>query len=316
MITLIAKLLNALVWNTIPLQDFDYGEDLRGFKAHFKSIQGPRYHPIKGGVNWLEFVFKRWFLIANFLDAQEIEAFWHFDSDTTLLTDLEPHEMHFAGYAATEQCNGSCINGYISNRSVVRHYVQRIVQIFQRDDVLRNMQQEFDSKHPGRAFTEMGAWDIFREEDKLPTTRLNLVRDGTSFDDVVRQDHGMITEKIAIDGSLKKVKKVFLAPRGRFFCIRKLDKLPVQMLSLNLSWLPVEVFAKVWAHLKKSKAKLRIPTRPLKLKHYPTLAAIRLPLRYRILQTISGSLKAKNLTTAKNCSDSETCPPSCSTHRS
>ena len=64
-----------------------------------------------GRHEWTRFVFRRWFLMHNYLRANGVRRFWNFDSDTLILTRLSAQEHKFATVGATEQCSGICMNG-------------------------------------------------------------------------------------------------------------------------------------------------------------------------------------------------------------
>ena len=60
-----------------------------------------------------------------------------------LLDDLSVYEPRLAAYDCTEQCNGSCMNGYITNMDVLGRYLTKINEVFQRTELLTKLEQEF-----------------------------------------------------------------------------------------------------------------------------------------------------------------------------
>ena len=123
--------------------DYQQGSEIETFNQFYRPVQGKKHKSVKGGKDWLKFVFKRWFYVNNFLISKEINDFWHFDSDNMILDALEFHKAKFRAYDCTEQCNGMCINGYISRRSVVLKYVNKINDLFQDDEFLKEQQKEY-----------------------------------------------------------------------------------------------------------------------------------------------------------------------------
>ena len=95
--------------------DLNYGNEIRLFDAIYKLIQGRLHEHMRGGRDWVKFVFKRWFFTYNFISRRNTEAFWHFDSDNMILDDLERHKEKFRRYDCTEQCGGMCMNGYVTS---------------------------------------------------------------------------------------------------------------------------------------------------------------------------------------------------------
>ncbi len=235
--------------------DYRYGNEIETFDLVYRLVQGKRHNPIRGGKDWVNFVFKRWFYINNFLISQGIDDFWHFDSDNMILDALARHEKKFRRYDCTEQCNGICMNGYISKRSVVSQYIRTINGIFQNQKYLEDLQREFDQENEDFAFTEMRAYKIFKESKEYPihSIRLNTIIDGSTFDDCICQEHGMEMERILYS---KDIKKVYLSPHGEFYCQEKASHHFVKMNSLNLSWVPDSLF-KIVLHQARKQSRRR-----------------------------------------------------------
>jgi hypothetical protein len=257
-------------------QEFDFGERIKTFHRVYKLVQGERHNHMKGGADWVKFVFIRWFFVSNFIETQKINAFWHFDSDNLLLEDLGTHEYKFMHYDCTEQCNGKCMNGYVADSSLVQRYIDKINELFQRENYLETQQREFNEINPAFAFTEMRAYVVFKQEEKIKSFRLNTIIDNTTFDDCICFENGMEYDLLS---SGQKIKKVFLYPDGRFVCQRKEDGTLVQMNSLNLSWVPLYIFYNAFQHSKKRNA---ARTQSIsKMSSVPTLASKGMPLHMK-----------------------------------
>jgi hypothetical protein len=218
--------------------EFDYGPEIETFNEEYQLIQGPKHRHIKSGGNWVNFVFKRWFYINNFLNTESIDSFWHFDSDTMVLEALGKHENKFESYDCTEQCNGSCLNGFISKRKVVRDYIDKINSLFKDSDYLKHQQEEFDQQNPKFAFTEMRAYEEFKK-GPLNSIQLNTILDGSTFDDCICQPHDMEMESLP---SGKTIKKVYIDNSGSCFCFDLKRSELTRMNTLNLSWVPLALF--------------------------------------------------------------------------
>ena len=224
------------------------GERLAEFEQVYRRIQGPKHKHFRGGRDWVEFVFKRWFFVDNFLRAGNIGPFWHFDSDNMLLVPLAPHEERFATLDCTDQCNGYCMNGYVSGPEVVERYLDKINEVFRRDDYLEAEQIRLAHEQPDGALTEMAAYRIFKEEEAPATARLNTIHEGASFDDCICQEHGMAMEPTP---SGREIKRVHLNRDGRCFCRLEDTGALVEMNSLNLSWVPTAAYRIVLEHRKR-----------------------------------------------------------------
>ena len=266
-------------------KSFKYGSELEKFNSVYRLIQGNKHNNIRAGNDWVNFVFKRWFYVYNFVLAEGFNSFWHFDSDTMILDNLERFEAILSEYDCTEQCNGSCLNGYISNISTVFGYITKINDIFERKEYLNSVQEEFSRNNQGFAFTEMRAYEIFKTEANIKAFHLNKIIDNTNFDDCICQEHGMVMDTLPFDN--KKIKKVYLNPDGRFFC--KYQKKLIKMNSLNLSTMPRYIFSSVLNHSLKKKEGFTLIPKEIEMQ---TLASQKMPLLFK-MKTLFSNIKSK-----------------------
>jgi len=117
---------------------YSHGNEIETFDRVYRLIKGKENRNfIKADRDWIKFVFKRWFFVHNFLKQRGIGPFWHFDSDNMILDSLSSHEAKFRHFDCTEQCNGMCMNGFVSGPAVVSGYINKINELFQRDDYLQ-----------------------------------------------------------------------------------------------------------------------------------------------------------------------------------
>lgn len=228
--------------NYHAISDYTCGPMLEAFSQRFVPIAGSRHHYNKsGGVDtWLRFVFERWFVILEFLDARKIGAFWIFDSDTLIAGALSPRELSLQGLDATEQCVGCCLNGYVSSREVVRAYCQKMIDLYRTPSYLE-AQRERLKIHTGLAFNEMDAWQTHRDEKRLLTRPLGSPCESEAFDDALAITSGWQTAAAKIRGRIP-VKRLARDNRGGFFAFEEKEGTPVRLVTLNLSWLPDYVY--------------------------------------------------------------------------
>jgi len=229
----------------VPLADFAQGQKIRDFRAVFCPIQGSRHKFNKhGGVErWLGFVFERWFIVENFVKAAGLERFWIFDSDTLIAGDLALREPRFAGYVATQQCRGCCLNGLINSVSLLADYTAWMIGLF-RDNKFLEMQQERLRQHEGLAFNEMDAWQHFRDTNRVPAYPLGEPNEGEIFDDALAITKGY---EVAADKVLGRtsVKKILLDRRGALFALQTGGTNPLRLVTVNLSWLPDFLYRRI-----------------------------------------------------------------------
>ncbi|MEN9217473.1 MAG: hypothetical protein Q6J33_00535 [Gloeomargarita sp. DG_2_bins_126] len=221
------------------------------FNRVYQLIEGRNHHGIRGTTDWVNFIFKRWFYVYNFTTAQGYEQFWHFDSDTMILTDLSQHEYKFKDYDLTEQCNGMCINGFIRNLKAVQAYLDKINKLFQDQEYLACLRKLFDEVYPDYAFTEMSAYLEFKKEPVIHAVRLNKVLDHSTFDDCMCYKHELEIERLFVG---REAKKIYTDGAGYFYAYHEGLNQIVMINSLNLSWLPMEIFEIVLAELKRRKS--------------------------------------------------------------
>lgn len=219
-------------------EEYARGEALQEFERIFQVIQGERHHYTKeGGVEtWLKFVFRRWFLIYEFLKAQNIDAFWTFDSDTLLLESLDRVQPRFASFEATTQCRGKCLNGWIGSRSLVERYVNCINELFHDPSYLQ-AQRERLLHELTLSFNEMDAFGEFCRRKNVKTCRASEIIEGEVFDDALAMvyEYEPASQKI-LDRT--EVKRLWASAAGQLYIRRTEDQQMVRLLSCNMSWMP------------------------------------------------------------------------------
>jgi len=211
--------------------DYEKSSDIHTFCCAYKHIAGKDH----GRSFWTKFVFKRWFHIYEFLEREEIDSFWTFDSDNLILTDLSQQVDKFETYDCTEQCNGMCMNGFIRRRSTVKGYIGCINELFKDSEYLSHQLKSFEDR-PDYAFTEMRAYMEYRKRSGIKTIRLNSTLKGESFDDCLCQSHGM---------HYKKGRKELVYRENGIYEKALVDDSLVKMNSLNMSWLPISLVEEV-----------------------------------------------------------------------
>ncbi len=228
----------------VEFSHLEEGPELAEFDRVFQVLQGDRhrFNKLHGTEFWLRFVFRRWFLIANFLRREHIEAFWTFDSDTLVLAPLQPREARYRGYDCTEQCRGECLNGFVGSRTLVENYIRTINLLFQDPDYLQ-AQRERLKTHAGLSFNEMDAYREFRSRHALRTIRAVEPIDGEVFDDALAfiEDYEESPEKLM---NRTQVKRLWAGPGGGVFARRK-DGRVVRMITANLSWMPLFMYRRL-----------------------------------------------------------------------
>ncbi len=228
----------------MPFEELAYGEDLTLFDRVFQPIQGSRhrFNKLHGTDYWLRFVFRRWFLVANFLEREKIAAFWTFDSDTLVLAPLTPREKRFSSFDCSEQCRGECLNGYVSTSVLARRYVRAINGLFQDAEYLESQRVRLET-HLGLSFNEMDAYREFRRREGIRSVRASDPQDGEVFDDALAfiEDYEKAPEKML---NRTEVKRLWTGRSGGVFARHKTFGI-VRLLTANLSWMPLFVYRRL-----------------------------------------------------------------------
>jgi hypothetical protein len=226
------------------------------FDAVFRHVQGKEHHHIKNSKDWLKYVFERWIFIGEFLKRQDIKDFWHFDSDTMVLHNLQEYEYLFDEYDNSEQCSGICLNGF-SKTEVVDEYTDTIIDLFKDEEYLAGKQRIFDSEHPNWAFTEMAAYKTYTERVSRPRIYLRTISDNLTFDDALMNEHGFSMWRLPTG---ERIKDIYFE-NGRCYGFRNSKK--VEFATLNLSWYRDYVFDWVLQSLSVPKSSVKSIQCPL-----------------------------------------------------
>lgn len=257
------------------LQDFDYGEDLAVFSKVYQLIATSHFDAFKHGKDWNEFVFRKWFILYNFVEKQGIKHFWHFDSDNPVLSDLAPLEQQFSHLDCTVQCHGNCFKGFFQNPKIIGKYVKKINEVFQRHDYIESFKTQTSKRNEPVSFNEMTVYEIFEKEEKFNAVRLDKIVNGETFGEIICVKDIMKMEKLPLG---EDAQITYLNSDGRFFCIEEATNKPVHMHLLNLSWMPIYIYDAVYKHLKKNFGKPMQPFSP----EAKTLAEVSIPLKQRL----------------------------------
>jgi hypothetical protein len=224
---------------------FGEGPEIKLFDKIYRFIGGKQHRESQ----WVKFVFRRWFHLYYFLSAQRIERFWTFDSDTLVLCQLSRQEEKYVRYDCTEQCGGSCMNGLVNNLKAVKGYLDKINELFLREEYIFEQMKDFEV-HPNYAFTEMRAYETYKKESGINRIHLGSVLDGEAFDDCLWKAGDFESFEKLPPGVGGSPKKVYLNGDGSLFCFHKPSQSFVKFNSLNMSWLPDYLFRRIIQHSK------------------------------------------------------------------
>jgi hypothetical protein len=147
------------------------------------------------------------------------------------------------------------MNGFVTNRQVVEGYLNKINELFQRESFLEGQRTSFQSL-PRYAFTEMGAYVVYRDESSFKHINLNSIIDGETFMESVctLDEHRALSadEYELYDNKFLgyDVKKVFTAEDGSIFMFHLPSQQFVRLVTINMSWVPDCLFDAILKHAK------------------------------------------------------------------
>ena len=228
------------------------GKKEREFQKVFQVIQGERHRFNKhGGMEvWLKFVFRRWFLVEEFLSREGLDSFWTFDSDTLVIAPLGPRESRFKDVEATTQCRGECLNGWVGSLHLVQRYTSCILELFS-DASFLDAQHERLRIHAGLAFNEMDAFGEFRRRESINTWHGEMPIGGEFFDDALAFSDGFESAPEKVLGKTD-IKRLWTDGESIFAMQKEFGQF-VRMLSCNMSWMPDYMWKRIIGHKKAHK---------------------------------------------------------------
>jgi len=227
------------------------------FQRVFRHVRGRDHGVITNGQDWLRYVFVRWFYLEEFLRQQGIDRFWHVDSDTMILADLQRYVGRI-NFDFTTQCNGTCLNGLVRTE-VVSEFNDHTIGLFQNQEFLQE-QEQYVARHPGHSFNEMTAFHHYQKSSPRRGVHLMEWSPDEGFDDYLRQDHGFEMHTLPTHDGKGCPVKMIRKDGENFYGIRRGRR--VRFLSLNLSHTNKALFKWVLSSLRKPRADLGQIRRP------------------------------------------------------
>ncbi|WP_027000197.1 hypothetical protein [Eisenibacter elegans] len=231
------------------LENYAQGKEIELFHQVYRHVAGKKHMAKTFADRWLKFVFERWFMMYTFIKTKDIQQFWTFDSDNLLLSSLAQFESQLSAYDCTTQCMDTCMNGLINNQKVVKGYIDKINELFQRETYLAQQQEEFDTKHPDYAFTEMRAFKIYRDETDIQTFRLQTIVDQSAFDECVACTHHEMRMHPQALSNGQKMKQLFINAQKEVFSYYEPEQRYIKLHNLNMSWIPQYLTKRVYDYV-------------------------------------------------------------------
>lgn len=202
--------------------DLNSGEEIEEFERIWKFVPtwDVQYQP-----EFFKFVFKKWYFLSRFTDMNRIDRFWHFDSDTMIMDNLEPLEETLSQYDCTEQVSGRCMGGLISNHKAVQAYVASMNRDLRSGAHLDNLN--------AGAYNEMDAYIRFRDANPwLRSFNISEVHNGQMY-----EPHALGLPAPGDDLETENGQKKFsIGADGNVYRKRMSSGEYVKLYAINMSW--------------------------------------------------------------------------------
>ncbi len=210
------------------------------FNARFRWIQGAEHQAVKGGQDWLRFVFERFYCIETFVSGAGADYFWHFDSDTMIIHDLARYTDPILRMRVdcTTLCHDYCPSGLIMT-SFLASYCDTIIKIFSDEELLMSKQRHYDELKPREAYTEMPAFCDHRVSVHAKTVHLAsaFTTDCVWFDDCICHADSFETISKAV---FSRRPKALRWVNSKVVCQK--EGVDFDFATVNCSWVPTRVF--------------------------------------------------------------------------
>lgn len=240
------------------IDDFNHSEEISHFHKVFKIVAREGYKILKpdasnsvadGGYFWTKFVFLKMFVMYNFCLANGITRFWTFDSDNLVVTKLSALESAFAGYDNTELNNGNSMHGIINNLNSLKNYTTTINELFVDEQFLAYVSGCLQSAPLHHAYTEMWAYNEYKERNPIKSYYLTEVFENSIFDNKIVWSDGMETQMVSKD-YLNEIKRVFYmvdeSGKAKFYFKSSKTGEYIRAYSFDCSWIPMLVYERIY----------------------------------------------------------------------
>ena len=225
---------------------------LEKFNEVYKRIGGNEFEKVnssKGGQDWTKFNFLKWFVLCDFVKEHNITRFWTFDSDTIILSNLNSLEIRYEDVDYTVMNGLNQLQGYVRNVKYLKLFQELSISMFSDERYLKRLKQKDFAENPTYGFTMMRVFKRLSEQSDPKIKRLNTIIDNTYFDECICVPHSkeVYREKIAD----RTVKKLYSDTKGNIYQYDLDKKRYIEVLGINLSWIPQYVFNSVFKYAQK-----------------------------------------------------------------
>ena len=191
------------------------------------------------------FEFLRWFLLLGFMEREGVEWCWYFDSDTAICAELssEIHQRVMVGGYPMGVVNyfGGCVC-FVNGQEALRQWCELCIELFQdREYFSRHQWVLEEHKHKGLHYS-LCDMQLFAEFQRRvsPLYEFTKIVEGCTFDPNINLDRADQLEREPVwEMTPRGCKKIYWK-QGFPYCKHLPTGKLVRMLTLNLSWTPLE----------------------------------------------------------------------------
>lgn len=225
-------------WSHVLYDDI-FSQKRDEFNKFYRRVEGAEHYGVRNGRDWVKFVMERFFCINSYLVQNGYEKYWHFDSDTMIVANLDRYSNSekIKELDCSTLCWNKCPSGLVRT-DFISGFCDYMIGIFKDTEYLNKVQREINPKH---AFTEMWAFVNYKNSSSnLKTHRLSqlFLDENISFDDCICTADGF---DFVYSESLKKKIKNYYSDGGSIYCNNDVG-LPIKFCTVNCSWVDDRVF--------------------------------------------------------------------------
>ena len=221
--------------------------DFKRFNEVYRINGGEIFRKInlaKGGKDWTRFNFQKWLVLKLWCDQEHKDSVWTFDSDTLIVQDLAPFESHFSSYDYTVINSNNVIQGLLNNVNALNIYWNLCVDMLADHAYQTHLLETEFKQNPSWGFTMMRVFKRLSETSGYTFIQLREPVNDWYFDQCICQTIDEETTNFKLNGY--NLKRVYTNDTGAVFNYNKKLNKHIQLFAINLSWVPLFVFKRIW----------------------------------------------------------------------
>lgn len=213
-------------------EKYNFGNLISEFNIHYKFIKGNKFGKVNGVAEWTHFNFLKWFILYNYVNENDIQSFWVFDSDVFIMKDLIWFEKLLSDIDYSIHVKRMHVMmGIVNDKETLKQFNYFVLELFQDKSYLED-QMDIMRKNPNWALTMMRFFDEFYKRKKFKV--VPLFNNSVDFDEV-----SIVYNVFDIEGYVVDVNNnpILFYGDGPNIFINSLKKGYIKVPLFNTSWM-------------------------------------------------------------------------------